>query len=197
MDVIISKDPIDLQESDLLITALFEDERPLRGTAGWIDWRLNGMLSCFLTESRLTGEEREKILIPSQGRILPGLILIFGLGKLKEYSYLSIRKKVPFIVETLKNLKISRLCLSFPYGEDLNVDCGKLTEVFLEGLADSLDQSPSDREWAESLTLSLSEGEEGFSEVLLGVQTAKSILEERLSMRILTPSESLMNPRKG
>ncbi len=197
MDIIISKEPIDLQESDLLITALFKDERPLRGTAGWIDWRLNGMLSRFLTLNRLTGEKKERTLIPSQGRILPGLIIIFGLGKVNEYSYLSLREMVPFMVGTLKNLKIPRACLSLPYGQDVNVDCGKLTEVFLEGLADSLDQSPPDREWAESLTLSLGEGEARFSEVLLGVQTAKSILEERLTIRILTPSESLMGPREG
>ncbi len=190
MDIILSKEPIDLQESDLLITAIFKDQRPPKGTAGWIDWRLNGMLSRFLIENRLTGEEKEKTLIPSQGRISPGLILIFGLGDVKEYSYLSVRKMVPFILQTIKDMKMSRICLSLPYGEEVNADCGKLIEVFLEGLADSLDQSSSDREWAERLTLSLSEGEERFSEVLLGIQTAKSILEERLTIRILTPSES-------
>lgn len=197
MDIIISKDPIDLQESDLLITGFFKDERPLRRTMGWVDWRLNGMLSRLLIENRLTGEWQEKTLIPSQGRILPGLILIFGLGKRKEYSYLSIRELVPFVVETLKHLKISRICLSFPYGEEVNVDCGKLSEVFLEGVADRLDPSSSDRVWTENLTLSLCEGKEQFSEVLLGVQTAKSILEERLTIRILTPSNSLAGPRKG
>lgn len=195
MDVIISKDPIDLQECDLLIMGLFQDERPLRGSMGWIDWRLNGMLSRLLIEKRLTGEWRERILIPSQGRISPALILIFGLGEKKEYSYLSVREKVPFVVETLKNLKLFHLCLSLPYGEEVNVDCGKLSEVFLEGLADSLGPSPPDCGWADHLTLTLSEGEDRFLEVLLGLQTAKSILEGRLPLRILTPSESLNIPK--
>jgi len=191
MDVIISKEAVDLQESDLLITALFQDERPLRGSIGWIDWRLNGMLSRFLIENKLTGEWRERTLIPSQGRIYPRLILIFGLGKVKEYSYLSVREVVPFMVETLKNLKTSHVCLSLPYGEEYNVDCGKVTEVLLEGLTDGLDQYPSDRELMENLTLSFGEGEERFSEIFLGVQTAKSILKDRLQIRILTPSETL------
>ncbi len=191
MDIIISKESIDLQESDLLVTGFFQDERPLRSSMGLVDWRLNGMLSRLLIDERLTGEWRERTLIPSQGRILPKLILIFGLGKIKEYSYLSVREMVPFVVETLKNLNLSNLCLSLPYGEEVNVDCGKLIEVFLEGLADSIAQSSTDREWAENLTLSLCEGEECFYEVLLGVQTAKSILKDRLTIRILAPSESL------
>ena len=191
MDVIISKESIDLQESDLLVTALFKDERPLRGSIGWVDWRLNGVLSRFLIENRLTGEWRERTLIPSQGRVSPKAILILGMGKIKEYSYLSIREVVPFVVETLKNMRASNLCFSLPYGDEYNVDCGKLTEVLLEGITDSLDQSPSDREWIENLTLFFGEGEKRFSEILLGVQTAKSILTDRLQIRILTHSEIL------
>jgi hypothetical protein len=195
MDVIISKESIDLQGSDLLVTALFKDERPLRGSIGWVDWRLNGVLSRFLIENRLTGEWRERTLIPSQGRVSPKAILILGLGQIKEYSYLSVREVVPFVVETLKNMRASNLCFSLPYGDEYNVDCGKLTEVLLEGITDSLDQSPSDREWIENLTLFFGEGEKRFSEILLGVQTAKSILTDRLQIRILTHSEML--PKTG
>ena len=191
MDVIISKESIDLQGSDLLVTALFKDERPLRGSIGWVDWRLNGVLSRFLIENRLTGEWRERTLILSQGRVSPKAILILGMGKIKEYSYLSVREVVPFVVETLKNMRASNLCFSLPYGDEYNVDCGKLTEVLLEGITDSLDQSPSDREWIENLTLFFGEGEKRFSEILLGVQTAKSILTDRLQIRILTHSEIL------
>jgi len=190
MDIIISKDPFDRQESDLLITGLFKDERPLRGSAGWLDWRLNGRLSRLLMENRLKGEWGEKTLIPSEGRISPKGILLFGLGEARGYSYLSIRDIIPFITETLKRLKILHSCLSFPFGEAYSVDCGKLAEVLLEGITDRLDQNPADRRWLESLTLTFGEGEEQFSEILFGVQTAKSILKERVHLRILTPSES-------
>lgn len=190
MDIIISKDPVDLQESDLLVTGFFQDERPLRGTAGWIDWRLNGRVSFFLIENRLKGEWRERTLIPSEGRVSSRLILLLGLGSVREYSSLSVRDVVPFIVETLKNLKASHICFSLPYGEEYHVDCGKLIEVLLERIADYLDQHPQDREWMEHLTLSFGEGEERFSEILFGVQTAKSIVKEGLPIRILTPSET-------
>ena len=61
----------------------------------------------------------------------------------------------------------------------------------MEGIADSMDEAaPSDREeWIKGLQLYFAEGEERFSEILLGVQTAQSILRGRLNIRILVPSE--------
>ena len=81
MDVILSKERVDVQECDVLVTGFFKDERPLKGSSGWIDWRLNGMLSRFLMEKKLTGDWKETTLIPSQGRVMPRMILLLGLGK--------------------------------------------------------------------------------------------------------------------
>ncbi|MGZ3534705.1 MAG: hypothetical protein ACXU9K_05725, partial [Thermodesulfobacteriota bacterium] len=44
-------------------------------------------------------------------------------------------------------------------------------------------------EWIKRLRLCFAEGEENFFEILLGLQTAKSILAERVQIRIFTPSE--------
>ncbi|MCJ7749412.1 MAG: hypothetical protein MUP27_16875 [Desulfobacterales bacterium] len=191
MDVILSTEAIDLQECDVLVTGFFQDERPLRGSSGWMDWRLNGMLSRFLIEKRLTGDWQETTLIPSQRRILPRMILLLGLGRVREYSYLRLRELSPFLLETLKKLNTSNVCLSLPYEESYNVDCGKLAEVLIEGIADclDLDQYSFNQEWIKGLRLFFAEGEERFSEILLGVQTAQSILEDRLKIRIFAPSE--------
>jgi hypothetical protein len=72
------------------------------------------------------------------------------------------------------------------------VDCGKLAEVLIEGFMDSLDPYPLNRAWMESLTLSFAEGKERFGEIFLGIQTAQSILKDRLPIRILTPSETIL-----
>ena len=191
MDIILSTEEPDVQRCDVIVTGFFEDERPLKGSSGWMDWRLNGMLSRFLIEKRLTGNWQEKILIPSQGRVMPRMILLLGLGKVKEYSYLRLRELSPYILEVLKKLNTSSICLSLPYEEGYNVDCGKLTEVLIEGIADCLDleQYSFNQEWIKGLRLFFAEGEERFPEILLGVQTAQSILENRLKIRIFTPSE--------
>jgi hypothetical protein len=191
MDVILSTEAIDLQECDVLVTGFFQDERPLRGSSGWMDWRLNGVLSRFLIEKRLTGDWQEATLIPSQGRVMSRMILLLGLGKIREYSYLRLRELSPYLLETLKKLNTSNVCLSLPYEESYNVDCGKLAEVLIEGIADclDLDQYSFNQEWIKSLRLFFAEGEERFPEILLGVQTAQSILEDRLKIRIFAPSE--------
>ncbi len=191
MDIILSKDRVDVQECDVLVTGFFRDERPLGGSTGLIDWRLNGMLSRLLVEKKLTGEWKETTLIPSQGRVMPRMLLLLGLGEVREYSYPRVRELSTHLLETLKKLDASGICLSLPYEERYNVDCGKLAEVLIEGIADCLDPAGHsfNREWIENLRLFFAEEEENFLEILLGLQTAKSILEERIQIRILTPSE--------
>lgn len=190
MDIILSIEDVDLQECDLLVTGFFEDERPLKGTCGLIDWRLNGMLSRLLQEGRMTGEWQETTLIPSRGRLTPPFILLVGLGKVRDYSSLRLRALFPRLFETLRNLKSSRVCLSFPTNEKYNVDCGKSAEVLLEGMADCFDLGfSSDEEWPSRLQLFFAVEEEKFPEILLGVQTAQSILRDRLKIRIFTASE--------
>jgi hypothetical protein len=189
MDVILSNEKIDVQECDIIVTGFFQDERPLKGSSGWIDWRLNGMVSRFLIEKRLTGNWKETTLIPSQGRVMSRIILLVGLGQVREYSYLRLRELAPFLLETLKKLNTSNICFSFPYEEGYNVDCGKLTEVLIESIADCSDlgQYSFNQEWIKELRLFFAEGEERFPEMLLGMQTAQSILGDRLKIRIFTP----------
>jgi len=190
MDIILSIEDVDLQECELLVTGFFQDERPLKGTGGLIDWRLNGMLSHFLKEGRMTGEWQENTLIPCHGRVIPRLILLLGLGKVRDYSTLRLRDLFPRLFETLRNLKSSKVCLSFPSNEKYNVDCGKSAEVLLEGMADCFNSEVSlDEDWATKLQLFFTLEEEKFPEILLGVQTAQSILKDRLKIRVFTASE--------
>jgi hypothetical protein len=191
MEVILSTLQADAYECEILVVGFFEDERPLRGSTGWVDWRLNGVLSRYLLEKKLLGIWKEMTLIPSQARILSPLILLVGLGKIREYSYLRLRELFPFLLETLKKLKVSKICFSLPEDGEHQVEAGKLAEVLMEGIADGMDESAAqDRVgWIDGLQLFFAEGEGRFSEILVGVQTAQSILKGRLNIRILVPSE--------
>jgi len=199
MDVILSKERVDVQGCDVLVTGIFKDERPLKGSSGWIDWRFNGMLSRFLMDKKLSGDWKETTLIPSQGRLLPRMVLLLGLGEVKDYSYLRLRELSSHLLDTLKKLDAIHVCLSFPYQETTHVDCGKLAEVLIEGIADCLDlrEYPFNEEWIKNLRLVFAEGEENFFELLLGIQTAKSLLENRIQIRILAPTEEPSDPSFG
>ena len=196
MDIILSTEAVDVQECEILVTGLFEDERPLKGSCGWIDWRLNGKLSHFLADKKFTGTWKETTLIPSEGRVTPTVILLVGLGRVRDYSYLRVREFCPYLLEILRKMRASSFNLSLPYGANYQVDCGKVVEVFIEGMADFLQHgaSSSDVEWVKNIHVFLAEGKESFAEILIGVQTAKAIVEHRLPIRIFVPSNK---DRKG
>jgi hypothetical protein len=156
-----------------------------------VDWRLNGLLSRCLIEKKLVGVWKETTLIPSQGRVFPPLILVVGLGKVKEYSYPRLRELFPYLLRTVRKLNVSKVCFCLPEDAERLVEAGKLAEVLMEGIADSLSEADASgvESWIRRLQLFFAETEERYTETLLGVQTAQSILEDRLSIRIRVPSE--------
>jgi hypothetical protein len=192
MEIILSKEKVDVQQCDVLVTGLFRDERPLKGSTGWVDWRLNGMLSQLLIENKLTGDWKEATLIPSRERILPKMILLLGLGEVKRYSYLRLRELSPYLLDTLRKLGWLNVCLSFPYGESYHVDYRKIVESVIEGIADEFNHQKTlfEEGWTRRLRLYFAEGEEVFSEILSGVQAAKSIFGHRVEIKISVPPES-------
>jgi len=193
MDIILSKERVDAQDCDILVTGFFRDERPLKGSSGWIDWRFNGMLSQLLIEDKLTGDWKEATLIPSQERILPRMILLLGLGEVKRYGSLRLRELSPYLLDTLRKLGWLNVCLSFPYGDSYHVDCRKIVESLIEGIANNLGHQDAllEERWTRRLRLFLAEGEEVFSEILSGVQAAKSIFGERIQIKVSGTAEGI------
>ena len=75
-----------LEGVDTLCLFVAEDERPLSGAAGLSDWRLCGQLSRLLVEGFFSGAADDSVLLPSNGRIGPGRIVVFGLGRRERLS---------------------------------------------------------------------------------------------------------------
>jgi hypothetical protein len=190
MEIILSKERVDLQECDLLVTGFFRDERPLRGSSGWVDWRFNGRFSRFLIEKNLSGDWNETILIPSEGRVMSRMVLLLGLGHMREYGHLRLSEVAPRLLQIVKRLEAFDICLSLPYGQGTGVDCGKMAEVLVEGVASGLSVSgdPLDSECIKKLRIYFAEGEEHLPEILSGVQTAKAVLRKKIQIRIFPPS---------
>ncbi|MBI5549276.1 MAG: peptidase M17 [Deltaproteobacteria bacterium] len=60
---------------------ILEDERPLRGLAGLLDWRLCGGLSRILMEGRFVGASGDALLFPARGPVPVNRIFSFGVGR--------------------------------------------------------------------------------------------------------------------
>ena len=71
---------LDAQRDDLLVLGVLEDERPLVGLAGLVDWRLCGALSRWLVSGFATGTWGESVLYPSSERLAQRATLVLGLG---------------------------------------------------------------------------------------------------------------------
>ena len=71
---------LDAQSDDLLVLSVLEDERPLGGLAGLVDWRLCGALSRWLVSGFATGVWGESVLYPSNARLAQRVTLVLGLG---------------------------------------------------------------------------------------------------------------------
>ena len=80
---------LDRQSDDLLVLGLLEDERPLAGLAGLVDWRLCGALSRWLVSGFASGSWGENVIYPSSARLAHNATLVLGLGTVS-YTHLTL-----------------------------------------------------------------------------------------------------------
>ena len=105
--------PIDRIPAELVILLHFEDDIPLHGMLGLIDWRINGRLSHLLKENRFAGLAREKLLMPAEHRFKAEKLVIMGLGKRDEFHDDFIAQIIDFIFDTVREMKSMQICVSF------------------------------------------------------------------------------------
>ena len=68
---------------DALCLFVGEDDRPLPGSAGYVDWRLCGALSRVLQSGFFVGARGDSLLLPTDGRFPVPRIFVIGLGRRK------------------------------------------------------------------------------------------------------------------
>ncbi len=69
---------------DAAVCGVVADERPLKGPAGRLDWRLCGLLSRYLIRERYAGTLGEDMLVTTVRRLPFQGIFLFGLGRTAE-----------------------------------------------------------------------------------------------------------------
>ncbi len=70
-------------ESACAVVGVFDDQRPLRGGAGLVDWRLCGRLGALLHEGRLAGRWA---LLSGEGRLGTPRVLVGALGESRGFD---------------------------------------------------------------------------------------------------------------
>jgi Cytosol aminopeptidase family, N-terminal domain len=101
--------------ADALVLTFFSDERPLRGAAGLVDWRLCGRLSRLIKAGRLDGGPDEVTLVPPAGARLPfPRIFVFGLGSSEGFDERRFKSAVARVREVLHKAGIRRYAMQPP-----------------------------------------------------------------------------------
>lgn len=106
--------PLEDVAAELLIALFFEDERPLRGPAGRVDWRLCGLVSRRVAEERLAGRRDEALLVPCAGPLGASCALLVGLGARAGFGADGLADAVASAVRRADALRVARVALALP-----------------------------------------------------------------------------------
>lgn len=124
-------------ESDAVVIGFFEDERPLKGLAGELDWLLCGALSSLLLENRLRGALGDAALLSSRGKIAAQKIFLLGLGPRTGYSLSSLRSAARAVATNVLGAGAASAALEYlgPAGASFEEGVPALREGLSEGAA--------------------------------------------------------------
>lgn len=122
---------IDELRLDAMCFPFFEDERPLRGTLGLVDWRLTGQLSRVLLRGRARGTLGERVLVPGRPRLMVEKLFLFGAGRRRDFSDEVFSRVITDVMSTLDDCRARSALLTLP-GRALGlVDAERAMELFL------------------------------------------------------------------
>lgn len=105
---------IDATRGDAIAVFCFVDQRPLKGVAGYLDWRLCGALSRAIESGRFRCEPGEVMLLPATGRIRDKRIFVFGLGRVRDATPDALGKAGRTAVEVAVRAGVAELALAAP-----------------------------------------------------------------------------------
>jgi hypothetical protein len=99
---------------ELCACSIWSDERPVRGLAGLLDWRLGGRISALLKAGFFRGDEGDALLVPGKPNVPFEKVLIVGLGSRAAFGEEAFRRGVLHIASALDGLRVQRAVVELP-----------------------------------------------------------------------------------
>jgi hypothetical protein len=175
MQVILSTESPDLPEHKCLALGIFSDEKPPRGVCGFIDWRLNGFISREMKQGRISGEFREKVIIPLPRRVSTEILFLFGLGPLAEFNYDRSYTSAYTIAETVDGLRLTDFAFDLPGENRSRLALAGVTESMITGFFDYLSR---DVEKLAYMRARIVTSADNLKEISIGIQRFKSNVKD-------------------
>jgi hypothetical protein len=182
-----TKNP-DLPKHKCLALGVFADERPPRGICGFIDWRLNGMISREIRQGRISGDFEEKIVIPFPRRIGTEILLLFGLGNISDINYDKIYNAAYLITKAVDGMALNSFAFDLCGERRSGLVTSNVTEVMITGIFDFLS---TDIDKLSGMNASVVTSLNNLQEVSLGIKQFKANVNDRGSVDVSALESSL------
>ena len=122
---------------ELCACAIWSDERPMRGFAGLVDWRLGGRLSALLKSEFFRGDLGATLLVPGKPWLPFEKVLVVGLGPRSAFGDATFRRSLMSIATTLEGLRVRRAVVELPGRASGAIEPERAVSLALEYLAGS------------------------------------------------------------
>ncbi len=131
---------IDKANAEAIAAAIWEDQWPMLGLAGLLDWRMSGRLSALAKSGFLKGSRGEALMVPGRPHLPFEKVLLFGLGPHASFDDTVAREVLERLTQALEGLRIKRAVIELPGRNDGTLNAERAAELLMECAADPLDR---------------------------------------------------------
>jgi hypothetical protein len=128
---------LDEASAELLACCVWSDQRPMRGLAGLLDWRLAGRLSLLARDGFLRGEPGELLFVPGRPRLRFEKVLVFGAGARPAFGEPVFREIITHLLRALEGLRVRRAVVELPGRADGLMEAERAADLVLECVGES------------------------------------------------------------
>jgi hypothetical protein len=130
---------LDDTPAEVIACGVWSDERPMRGLAGLLDWRLAGRVSKLLRESFTKGEVGDVLCVQGRPRLPYEKVLFVGVGERASFDEERFRTALARLLGTLSGLHVKRAVVELPGRAGDRIAPERAAELALEAARDSED----------------------------------------------------------
>ncbi len=105
---------LDALKCEAFAVSFFEDERPLAGALGLVDWRLCGAVSRLIQDGKVAGGAAEATLVPARPKLSFEKLFLFGLGPVGSFGEEMLVDATERMLSALDRARVRASVLALP-----------------------------------------------------------------------------------
>ena len=183
MQIHLSTEPPDLPKHKCLVLGIFSDEKPPCGICGFIDWRLNGLISHQIKQGKIGGKFAEKVIFPFPQRIGTEILMLFGLGNRATANYDKIQTAAYQIISAVDAMLLDNFAFDLPGENRISMDTADIAQAMVTGFFDYLSK---DEEKLAKMTPCIVTSVAQLKNVSTGIKNFKTKVRELGTVKVVT-----------